>query len=515
MKSRSAFALVCVFCLLAVGERALSAPLDPLATLADEFASRTDRRLRLAVLEFHYPDGKAGALSIPVQERLTTHLVQTAKFDVVERRHLARILEERKLERTGLVDGRTTQELGRLLGVEAVVVGSLSPAGATSVDVNARIVDIRSGTILSAGLVRYSATPALAIDPTPASGRPMVQIALLLDTSSSMDGLIHQARTRLWQVVNDLASAERGGRTPIIQVALYEYGNDGLPASKRWIRQVLPFTSDLDKLSERLFSLSTNGGQEYCGAVIQDAVQGLTWNNDPTVYKTIFIAGNEPFTQGPVPFRESVSAARSRGIYVNTIYCGASAGGRGSGWADGAVAGGGDYMNIDQNRAHDPIAAPQDAEIGRLGTRINKTFIPYGADGKKAVARQESEDKRAYANASSGAAAERSLYKGKDQYAQAAWDLVTSIEQGRLKVSDIRKERLPEDLRKLSRPDLERLIKEKLKERSKIRTRLAALEKERRTFLERSQRSTKPDAVDSVMRRSIRKQAAEKNFTFK
>ena len=38
-----------------------------------------------------------------------------------------------------------------------------------------------------------------------------MQIALLLDTSGSMDGLIDQARTQLWKIVNELALAKRNG----------------------------------------------------------------------------------------------------------------------------------------------------------------------------------------------------------------------------------------------------------------------------------------------------------------
>ena len=59
-----------------------------------------------------------------------------------------------------------------------------------------------------------------------------------------------------------------------------------------------PFTRDLDKVSEHLFKLTTNGGQEYCGAVVREAVDHLAWDASPKVYKAVFIAGNEPFTQG-------------------------------------------------------------------------------------------------------------------------------------------------------------------------------------------------------------------------
>ncbi|MFY0529757.1 hypothetical protein ACN28I_43540 [Archangium gephyra] len=41
---------------------------------------------------------------------------------------------------------------------------------------------------------------------------PKVQIALLLDTSSSMDGLIEQTKRQLWTVVNAFQKAQRDGQ---------------------------------------------------------------------------------------------------------------------------------------------------------------------------------------------------------------------------------------------------------------------------------------------------------------
>src|SRR3954470_4125684 len=95
-----------------------------------------------------------------------------------------------------------------------------------------------------------------------------ILLALLLDTSNSMDGLIDQAKSQLWKIVNELAAAKCGdGAKPNIKIALYEYGNSGLPSSEGYIRQVSGFTTDLDVLSEKLFSLRTNGGEEFCGQV--------------------------------------------------------------------------------------------------------------------------------------------------------------------------------------------------------------------------------------------------------
>ncbi len=94
-----------------------------------------------------------------------------------------------------------------------------------------------------------------------------IQVAILLDTSSSMDGLIEQAKSRLWNIVNTLTTLRYKGEIPQIEIALYEYGNDRLKERDSYIRQVAPLTTNLDLISEKLFSLTTYGGLEYCGGL--------------------------------------------------------------------------------------------------------------------------------------------------------------------------------------------------------------------------------------------------------
>src|SRR5436305_1675097 len=89
--------------------------------------------------------------------------------------------------------------------------------------------------------------PAASTKPEKAE-KPKIQMAILLDTSNSMDGLIGQARAQLWKIVNEFAKAKKGGVQPDLEVALYEYGNNGLDAKTHWIRMVSPFTDDLDKV---------------------------------------------------------------------------------------------------------------------------------------------------------------------------------------------------------------------------------------------------------------------------
>ena len=54
------------------------------------------------------------------------------------------------------------------------------------------------------------------------SNNNSIQLALLLDTSNSMDGLIDQAKSQLWKIVNELATSKKSGKPIDFYVALYE-----------------------------------------------------------------------------------------------------------------------------------------------------------------------------------------------------------------------------------------------------------------------------------------------------
>jgi len=97
---------------------------------------------------------------------------------------------------------------------------------------------------------------------------PKIQAAILLDVSGSMDGLIDQAKAQLWNMVSVMGKASCDGVTPQIEIALYEYGRDSNDPKNGYVKQLSGFTTDLDGLSQKLFSLTTNGGSEYCGQVI-------------------------------------------------------------------------------------------------------------------------------------------------------------------------------------------------------------------------------------------------------
>lgn len=202
-----------------------------------------------------------------------------------------------------------------------------------------------------------------------------IQVALLLDTSNSMDGLIDQAKSRLWNIVNTLTTLKYNGKSPQIEISLYEYGNDGLQ-DENYIRQITPLTQDLDLVSEKLFALRTNGGSEYCGAAIRDAANNLKWDENEKSMKLIYIAGNEPFDQGNINYKDAVTQAKNKNIYTNTIFCGNREKGIRSFWQNGANLGNGRYFNIDSNQKVIYIETPYDIKISNITlSSMTLTFL--------------------------------------------------------------------------------------------------------------------------------------------
>jgi hypothetical protein len=391
-------------------------------------------------------------------------------------------------------------------------------------------------TLLAVAVVALVAAPALAdlapprlVTPRPrpapdrpvAPKRPLVQVAILLDTSNSMDGLIGQAKTELWRIVNEIASYRRNGADPLVQVALYEYGNTSLPAEQGYLRLVSPLTSDLDAISEALFNLTTNGGDEYCGLAIHRATADLAWSTNPDDYRAIFIAGNEPFTQGKTDYRTAVAEATRKGIYVNTIHCGSLDEGVSGGWRDGADRGRGNYMAIDQGDRQVHVATPYDAEIAALGEKLNGTYVGYGRGGRgKAMKeRQEAQDRNSE-KAGGSAAVERSVAKGKKGvYSNESWDMVDAKKQGKIKAAAaVPEEELPDEMKKMSPAQREAYLDQKAKDREEIQKKIEDLSAKRTKFLADAAAKGAKDkdgTFDGAMRKALKGQMTQKKFESK
>ena len=127
----------------------------------------TGPKRRIGVVEFEnksaYGQGRLGGAASDI---LVTELVKSGKFIVVERDRMSKIMEEQKLQTQGLIDSQTAVQIGQIMGLEAIVVGSVSQFGVkkegsdylitqskrqvAEVAVDLRLIDVQSGQVILA-----------------------------------------------------------------------------------------------------------------------------------------------------------------------------------------------------------------------------------------------------------------------------------------------------------------------------------------------------------------------------
>ena len=338
-------------------------------------------------------------------------------------------------------------------------------------------------------------------------GKHSIRVALLLDTSNSMDGLIEQAKSQLWSILNELSRTMKNGADPNLEIALYEYGNP--LKGHNQINQLTPFTRDMDLISQQLFALTTNGGDEYCGQIIQTSLDELDWGSNAGDFKVIYIAGNEAFTQGPVNYVLACQQAKEKDIIVNTIFCGDYQEGINTAWLSGANTGGGVYMHIDQNQETAYIETPYDQQINQLSIKLNSTYIPYGKTGSEKKENQSLQDVNANSYSLSNAA-DRAGFKCSTKYKAEDWDLCDAYIKDKKVLNNTSD--LPEDMQNISIEEMEARIHQAINERETIQSEMQELDRKRREYKTEKAKENISAGLQDSMLKSIREQAKKKGF---
>lgn len=100
---------------------------------------------RIAVLDLR-PIGADPTLALAVSENLRTMISQLNRFTVVERTQLDTILDEQRLEQTGITEDSQARKIGALANVDLILLGSLSQMF-DSHTINARVIEVQSGEV--------------------------------------------------------------------------------------------------------------------------------------------------------------------------------------------------------------------------------------------------------------------------------------------------------------------------------------------------------------------------------
>jgi TolB-like protein len=106
-----------------------------------------EKEVRVAVIDFPDLLNVVSDLGRYIANRLTTRLAQSEKFFVVERQRLGQLLSELKFSMSDLVDPEKAKQLGQIVGVEAIIAGTVSDLG-NQVDLDARVIEIDTSRML-------------------------------------------------------------------------------------------------------------------------------------------------------------------------------------------------------------------------------------------------------------------------------------------------------------------------------------------------------------------------------
>ena len=129
-------------------------------------------RKRVAVLDFDYATVHGGVAGLfgqdvdigkGIADMLVTNLVREGTYSVIERKQLDKVLGEQNFQQSGRADPQSAVRLAKILGVDAIIIGSITEFGRDDKKVGG-IGGVRVGGIGLGGLGKKEAKAVVAID---------------------------------------------------------------------------------------------------------------------------------------------------------------------------------------------------------------------------------------------------------------------------------------------------------------------------------------------------------------
>jgi len=373
-----------------------------------------------------------------------------------------------------------------------------------------------AGAVVFYPFIESSATVKPVQPPMPQGQK--IEVVFVLDTTSSMGGLIETAKEKIWSIATTLAQAEQ---TPEIHMGLVAFRDRG----DAYVTDVVDLSTDLDTMYGRLMQFAAVGGgdgPESVNQALNDAVHQISWSQDPSSYQVIFLVGDAPphmDYQGEAKYPEIVRAATDKGIIVNTIQCG-DVPSTVAPWTEIAALGNGRYLKVDQAGGAFAVTTPFDEEIAQLSAELDGTRLFYGNEeqmeelnGKVAaterleeIAVTGSRVRRAVFNATASGIA--NLFG--DQ------DLVENITKGEVSLDAVPEAELPASFRELDRDEQEQMIGDLAGRRVDLQQRIDSLAESRADFIDDrvAEEGGAEDSLDRQLYDAVRAQAAPAGLSF-
>ena len=130
---------------------ALSSVRELAHRLENSLKESTHITRRVAIIDFEDLNTKSQELNLGkvLSEMLTVEILKSGEYEVVERNQLKGVMRELRLGLAGIIDSSSAKEVGRILGADAIIGGSITEVG-NFFNISARVIDVETARILIA-----------------------------------------------------------------------------------------------------------------------------------------------------------------------------------------------------------------------------------------------------------------------------------------------------------------------------------------------------------------------------
>ena len=345
-----------------------------------------------------------------------------------------------------------------------------------------------------------------------------IEVVFILDTTSSMSGLIQAAKEKIWSIASTMASAQQN---PDIRMGLVAFRDRG----DAYITRVYDLSNDLDSMYASLMDFRAQGGgdgPESVNQALYDAIHKVSWSSDGNVYKVAFLVGDAPPHMdyaNDVKYPVTLAAAARKGIVVNAIQSGQHEYTRPA-WQQIAALGNGEYFQVEDSGNTVAVATPFDEKLSKLAAELEDTRLYYGdAETREAQKRKLDASAKLREELSTEALARRSAYNATVSGAKnflGESELVEAITSGKVELDEIEAKELPATLRSMAPAEAMAVIKEQAQRRDQLKQEINKLSESRNRFIRQKVEAEggADDSLDEKIYRAVKDQAASVGLTY-
>lgn len=349
---------------------------------------------------------------------------------------------------------------------------------------------------------------------------PQIEVAFVLDTTGSMGGLIQAAKEKIWAIANTLASSKPA---PHIKLALVAYRDRG----DAYVTKRTDLTDDLDAVYNELMAFRADGGgdgPESVNQALHEAVTKLSWSRDDKTYRVLFLVGDAPphtDYSDDVKYPETCERAARADIFINSIQCGIM-GGTEPVWREIALKAEGRFFRVEQSGGAILAATPFDPKLAELAKELDATRIFYGSgDALTKLTERNKNAVAIYAGVSIASQAQRCVFNngvaGAWNLFGGARELVDDCQNGRVKLAEVKEGELPEELKKLSPAEREKLVQSRVARRQEVQAQINELSAKRQAHLAEEMKKAAQEGrsnLDLPIYECVKSQAARKGIAY-